>query len=197
MQVALNVITMLRILLIFLLAPTVVLAQDHSSATPAVSQAGPLIAHNKIMYAGLKKILLASAEKMPEANYAFKPTDSVRTFGQVIGHVADSQYTFCASALAEKRPAIKVEQTRITKAELIAALNDAFTYCDKAYDSVTDTSAAEMVKVFGQDTPRLAVLGVNNAHGAEHYGNLVTYLRMKDLVPPTSDPVLMKQMGGK
>jgi len=167
----------LSALLVFLLAPVAGSAQE-----------GPLSAHNKVIYGGLKGLLLRSAERMPEENYGFKPTDSVRTFGQVLGHVADSQYLFCSRVLGEKNPAPKVEETRTSKADLIAALKEAFAYCDKAYNGMTDSSSVQMVKLFGQDAPKLGVLNVNNAHGAEHYGNLVTYMRMKNIVPPSSDP---------
>ena len=175
--------TLLRTLLIFLLAPAAV----------ALAQDNPLSAHNKFVYGGVKNILLRSAEKMPEENYNFKPTDAVRSFGQVVGHVADSQYTFCSIVLGEKNPAPKVEQTKTSKADLILALTDAFAYCDKAYDSITDASAAQMVKLFGGDTPKLGVLTVNNIHNVEHYGNLVTYMRLKNIVPPTSEPGFLPQ----
>ncbi len=170
--------TLLRTLLICLL-PT---------AAVAFAQDNPLSAHNKFVYGGVKKILLSSAEKMPEGNYNFKPTDAVRSFGQILGHVADSQYLFCSSVLGEKNPAPKVEQTKTSKADLIAALKDAFAYCDKAYDGMTDASAAQMVKRSSGDTPKLGVLSINNLHTVEHYGNLVTYMRMKGIVPPTSEP---------
>jgi uncharacterized damage-inducible protein DinB len=168
----------MRTLLICLLA----------TAAVAVAQDNPLSAFNKRAYGQLKGWLLSSAEKMPEENYSFKPTDTVRSFGQVVGHVADAQYLFCSVELGEKNPALKIEQTKTSKADLIAALKDAFAYCDKAYDGMTDAAAAQMVKLFGGDTPKLSVLTVNLAHSAEHYGNLVTYMRMKDIVPPSSEP---------
>jgi hypothetical protein len=93
----------------------------------------------------------------------------------------------------EKNPAPKIEQTKTAKADLIAALKDAFAYCDKAYDSLTDASAIQMVKSMGGDTPKLGVLTTNNLHTIEHYGNLVTYMRMKNIVPPTSDREFMQQ----
>ena len=102
--------------------------------------------------------------------------------------MADAQYTFCSIALGEKNPAPKIEQTKTSKADLIAALKDAFAYCDKSYDGMTDASATQMVTLFGGDTPKLGVLTVNNVHTIEHYGNLVTYLRIKNIVPPTSEP---------
>jgi uncharacterized damage-inducible protein DinB len=165
-------------LVICLLAPAAV-----SSA-----QENPLSAWNKHVYGGLKNVLLRSAEKMPEENYGFKPTETVRSYGQILGHVADAQYIFCSKVLGEKNPAPEVEKTKTSKADLIAALKEAFAYCDKAYDGMTDASAAQVVKLFGSDAPKLGVLTVNSAHVVEHYGNLVTYMRMKNIVPPTSEP---------
>ena len=141
----------------------------------------------------MKDILLRSAEKVPEENYSFKPTDAVRSFGQIIGHLADAQYLFCSIELGEKNPAPKIEETKASKGDLIVALKDAFAYCDKAYDGMTDVSAAEMVKLFTNDAPKLAVLTVNNMHNMEHYGNLVTYMRLKNIVPPSSEPAAQPQ----
>lgn len=147
----------------------------------------PLSAWNKHMYAQLKTILLRSADEMPEENYGFKPTSAVRSFGQIVGHLADAQYTFCSVALAEQNPAPGIEQSKTSKADLIAALKDAFAYCDKSYDGMTDASAAQTVKLFGGEAPRLGVLMANNTHAVEHYGNLVTYMRLKNIVPPSSE----------
>jgi uncharacterized damage-inducible protein DinB len=171
-------------LLICLLAPAAV----------ALAEDNPLNAHNRVLYRGLKAILLRSAEKVPDENYNFKPTDTVRSYGQIVGHVADAQYLFCSIVLGEKNPTQKIEETKTSKADLIAALKDVFAYCDKAYDGMTDASATQMVKAFGEDTPKLGVLTINNTHTAEHYGNLVTYMRLKNIVPPTSDPAFMQQL---
>ena len=154
----------------------------------ASAQENPFSTWNKVAYARLKTILISSAEKMPEENYSFKPAESVRSYGQLVGHVADAQYLFCSIALGEKNPAPKIEQTKTSKADLITALKEAEAYCDKAYDSMTDASGAQMVKLFGNDTPKLDVLTVNNMHNMEHYGNLVTYMRLKNIVPPSSEP---------
>ncbi len=176
-------------LLICLLAPAVVASAQDKPAAVAPAQNNPLSAWNKTAYGAVKNILLRSAEKMPEENYSFKPTDAVRSYGQILGHLADSQYYFCSTVLGEKSPAPKIEQTKTSKADLIAALKDAFAYCDKAYDGMTDASGTQMVKLFGtEDTPKLSVLTVNQMHNLEHYGNLVTYMRMKNIVPPTSEP---------
>jgi|SRR5208283_746234 len=166
---------------------------DVQKSQTQAMQVNPLITFNKFVYAGVKGILLRSAEKMPEENYNFKPTDSVRSYGQIIGHVADAQYLFCSLALGEQNPGPNIEKTKSSKADLIAALKDAFSYCDRAYDGMTDVSATQTVQLFGGDTPKLGVLNVNNMHTIEHYGNLVTYMRLKNIVPPTSEPGAMPQ----
>ena len=157
------------------------------TAAAGLSQENPFSAFNKRAYGQIKVWLIASAEKMPEQNYSFQPTDAVRSFGQVVGHVADAQYLFCSTALGEKDSALKIEKIKTSKADLIAALKDAFAYCDKAYDGMTDASVTQTVKLFGGDMPKPVVLEVNNMHATEHYGNLVTYLRLKNIVPPSSE----------
>ena len=186
---------LLRVFLPFLLSPAAaVWAQENPPAAAAAQPSNPITASSKFMYRGMKFVMLRSAEKVPEESYAFKPTDGVRGLGQILGHVADSQYTFCSEVLGEKNPAPGIEKSKTSKADLIAALKDAFAYCDKAYDGVTNASAGEMVKHFGTDMPKVGVLTANLLHTVEHYGNLVTYMRMKNIVPPTSEPEFMKQM---
>jgi len=180
--------TILRMLLVCLVLPVVALSQEAPKASAPGSQENPLSTWNKAVYARVKAILLRSAEKMPEENYSFKPADTVRSYGQIVGHVADAQYLFCSVALGEKNPDLKIEQSKTSKTDLIAALNAAFAYCDKAYDGMTDASAVQTIKLFGNDTPRLGALTVNNMHDLEHYGNMVTYMRMKGIVPPSSEP---------
>jgi uncharacterized damage-inducible protein DinB len=179
---------------VLFLVSTAAFAQD-SKTTPGasnsqgeqVSQANPFSTFNKFAYARLKTLLVSSAEKMPEENYNFKPTEAVRSYGQIVGHVADAQYNFCSLALGENNPGLKIEQTKTTKADLVAALKNAVAYCDKAYDGMTDASGAQMVKLFGTDIPKLGVLNINNMHDMEHYGNFVTYMRIKNIVPPSSE----------
>jgi len=151
------------------------------------SSDNPFSAINKRGYERTKGILLRSAEKMPEENYSFKPVDTVRTYGQIIGHLADAQYLFCSTASGEKNPDLKIEKTKTSKADLVAALKDGFAYCDKVYYAMTDAAATQTVKFFGNDVPKFAVLSVNIGHNMEHYGNLVTYMRIKGIVPPTSE----------
>jgi uncharacterized damage-inducible protein DinB len=129
-----------------------------------------------------------AAEKMPEEEYAFKPDPAARSFGQILGHIADAGYLFCSGALQEKNPSPGVEKTKTTKAELTSALRESFAYCNRAYDSLTDANANETIKANGQERNRLGVLWFNASHNLEHYGNLVVYMRVKGIVPPSSDP---------
>jgi uncharacterized damage-inducible protein DinB len=159
---------------------------------PAVSQqnqasGNPFSTINKRSYERTKGILLRSAEKMPEENYSFKPADTVRSFGQIVGHLGDAQYLFCSTASGDKNPGLNIEKTKTSKADIIAALKEGFAYCDKVYDSMTDADAIQPVKFFGNDVPKYAVLNINISHNMEHYGNLVTYMRIKGIVPPTSE----------
>ena len=128
-----------------------------------------------------------AAEKMPEEEYGFKPDPAVRSFGQILGHVADANYLFCSAALGEKSLSPGVEKTKTTKAELISALHDAFAFCGRAYDALTDAAANETVKAFGQERNKLGVLWFNASHNLEHYGNVVVYMRTKGIVPPSSE----------
>ena len=128
-----------------------------------------------------------AAEKMPEEEYAFKPDPAVRSFAQILGHIADADYLFCSTALGEKNPSLEVEKTKATKAELTSAVHEAFAYCNRAYDALTDASANETVKAFGGERNKLGVLWFNASHNLEHYGNLVVYMRLKGIVPPSSE----------
>jgi uncharacterized damage-inducible protein DinB len=142
----------------------------------------------KAHYTQISGVIVRAAEKMPEENYSFKPSPDVRTYAGILGHVADAQYTFCSAAIGEKNPAPGIEKTKTSKADLTAALKDAVAYCQKAYGALTDESSGQVVKFFGGERSKLNVLQFNNMHNMEHYGNLVTYLRIKGIVPPSSEP---------
>jgi uncharacterized damage-inducible protein DinB len=187
-QEGLSMRIVLRAVLVCLIVPVAAFCQEPPKTSAPASQENPLSTWNKMAYTRVKSILLRSAEKMPEENYSFKPIDTVRSYGQILGHVADAQYLFCSIASGEKNPDLKIEQTKTTKVDLVAALNTAFAYCDKVYEGMTDASATQTIKLFGNDAPRLSALTVNNMHDLEHYGNLTTYMRMKGIVPPTSEP---------
>ncbi len=153
----------------------------------AQSADNPVSTSVKSQYSIAKNNITKGAEKMPEENYAFKPVPEVRSFGQLIGHVADSNYRFCSAVLGQEAPVAGIEKGKTAKADLVQALKDSFTYCDKAYDGMTDAAASQMVKFFGREQAKLGVLTFNNMHDYEHYGNMVTYLRLKGIVPPSSE----------
>jgi uncharacterized damage-inducible protein DinB len=111
----------------------------------------------------------------------------VRSFGQIIGHLANEHYIFCSAARGEKNPMTGTDFEKTNgKAALVKALQGSLAYCDSAYDTMTDIRGAEVVELFGGNSTRLGALTINVSHSSEHYGNLVTYLRLKGLVPPSS-----------
>jgi uncharacterized damage-inducible protein DinB len=172
--------------------PVALLGQEKppaSSAPPAQSAppANPITASEKGFYSFVSSAVVGAAQKMPEENYSFKPTPEVRTFGQLVGHVADASYMFCSQAIGESNPAKDIEKTKTPKADLVAALKDGVAYCNKAFDSMTDVKGSQMVKLFNFDIAKLTLFSINTAHTDEHYGNMVTYLRLKGIVPPTSE----------
>jgi uncharacterized damage-inducible protein DinB len=162
--------------------------------TPTLAQlqptgpGGPISSGARWGYALIARNLLESAEKMAEADYGFKPVDSVRTFGQLVGHVANAQYLFCAAVKGEPNPNQGQNAEKLaTKTESVAALKKAVSYCDQVYASVTDENAGRLVKLFGTEMSAVTALYGNVAHAFEHYGNMVTYMRMKGLVPPSTE----------
>ncbi len=140
----------------------------------------------KWTYGMVKGYLIKTAEQVPEADYAFKPTPEVRSLGQILGHVADSNFQICGAASGLKPPMSDVEKTKTSKADLVDAVKQSFAFCDQAYASMNDMKGAELVKFFGGQRSRLTVLDFNMGHDFEHYGNLVTYMRLKGMVPPSS-----------
>ena len=163
-------------------------------AVPASAQsapsANPIASGVRTAWDGAKRNLTRSAEQMPEADYSFRPVDTVRTFGQILAHVAGANYVFCSAAKGEKSPHAEAafEKTATTRAQIIKALNDSIAYCDTAYAALDDKRAGEIVELpFGTGKGARALpLIQNTGHLQEHYGNLVTYFRVKGMVPPSS-----------
>jgi len=170
--------------------PFAVFAQESTSPpaqVPPAAPANPISASHSKMYTLLSGVVIAAAEKMPEESYSFKPTPDVRSFGQLVGHLADSQHFFCSQVAGETNPAGGAEKSKSTKADLVAALKEAVGYCSKIYAGMTDAKGGEMMKMMSYDFARLTVLEANIAHDYEHYGNMATYMRLKGIVPPTSE----------
>jgi uncharacterized damage-inducible protein DinB len=159
-----------------------ILAALTVGASTAYAQGIPAIAP---LYEMAKGWLVKSAELMPEANYSFKPTPEVRSFGQLVGHVANANYMICATAKGEKNPAPQDFEKTTEKAALVQGLKDALAYCDPVY-KMADAQLTAPAEMFGIKMTRLGFAFLNVTHDNEHYGNMVTYLRMKGLVPPSS-----------
>jgi uncharacterized damage-inducible protein DinB len=160
-------------------------------ATPALAQGGgaaqtgPAVGAVAPLYGQVRAYVTAAAEQMPEADYGFKPTPEVRSFGQLVGHVANAQFMFCSAALGEANPSTANLEQSTSKEALVAAMHASNALCDRAY-AQTDESAMQALQLFGRPNSRLGVLILNAAHDFEHYGNMVTYMRLKGMVPPSS-----------
>jgi uncharacterized damage-inducible protein DinB len=145
----------------------------------------PLSAELKQNYEQQKNALLAEANRMADADYSFRATPEVGTFGSRVAHVADAQMMICSAVKGENRKPETAGKT--SKADLVAALKASFDYCDGAYGSLTDATATESVKIFGQPQTKLSALWGNLAHDGEMYGYMAVYLRLRGLVPPSSE----------
>jgi hypothetical protein len=147
--------------------------------------ANPLSAEAKQAYTGVKNNLLRAADKMPEADYSFKPVPEIRSWGELVAHIADSNARACGTVKGEQKPVNAA--TKKTKAEIAAALKESFDICDGVYDSLTDAVALQTVAGRGGQVSKLSVLSGNLAHLNEEYGYGCLYLRLKGIVPPSSD----------
>ena len=151
-------------------------AADPSRAAVAAARASWSAAHNYIV---------RSAELMSDANFSFKPVATVRSFAQIVAHVADDETGWCAQILGEPLKNTQYEKTLTSKADVVKAIKDAGAYCEKAY-ALTDAQAAAVTTIWNSQQPKIKGLMDNAAHDWEHYGNIVTYLRLKGMVPPSS-----------
>lgn len=163
----------------FALLPTTAMAQ--TSANPAMDAV-------KAQFGMVRNSVTRTAAKVPEDLYSFKPTPDVRSLGQLIGHIADANFSICGAAGGEKPPTGGIEKAKTSKADLSQALADSFAFCDKIIAGMDDKKGMEVTKFFTGPSPRMMVLAFNNSHNNEHYGNLVTYMRLKGIVPPSSEP---------
>jgi len=144
----------------------------------------------KVQLGVAKNYVNMTAEKLPEDLYAYQPTPEVRTAGKILAHIADANFMICSMSKGEKSPVEmqQIEKTKTTKADIQKAVADSYAYCEQALSALTSATAAEEVKMFGMPQTRLSAVAFAAAHGFEHYGNLVTYMRMKNIVPPSSEP---------
>ncbi len=136
-------------------------------------------------YTNIKNNILKAAEKMPEENYSFKPTPDIRSFGALVAHIADSQTFLCNAAIGQKKAG--TAGTKTAKADIVAALKESNADCDGAFNGLTDANAKDAVKMGTREFTHLGALMRNVMHDNEEYGYLAVYLRLKSVVPPSSE----------
>ena len=163
-------------------------------AAPLAAQAKPAAAPASFAVASMREgwqefaaYVEQSAADMPAEKYSFTPVAGARTFGEIIAHVAGSSFMFCAAVLGDPAKDEDALMKKTTKADLIAALKESTTYCAKAY-AISDAAAHGTINMFGGKHDKLWALMLNMSHDAEQYGNLLPYLRLNGLTPPSSKP---------
>lgn len=145
----------------------------------------PIVGELKQFYTVRKGDLLKAADRMPAEEYAFRPTPDVRTFAQLLAHIIDAQMGFCSSVKGEPRKVNAASKT--AKADLVALLKESFSECDGAFELMTPENAGKMIKSGNTERSKLGVLLYATVHDNEEYGYLAMYLRLKGLVPPSTD----------
>jgi len=164
---------------------TIILAASLFSVPVLRAEDNPFSADARQTYAMIKDSLLKAADKMPEDYYSFRTTPPVRTFGEMIAHVADAQVRMCGVVRGEQVPNISTGKT--SKAALVAALKASFDACDPVYEKMTDAVGAGKVRWARWEMSRLGLLNWNISHDNEMYGIIGAFLRMKGIVPPSSE----------
>lgn len=185
----------LLVLICFLAPTSVTVAQENPPTAHNRAELGepdPMIASVQDGASYVREMLTKAADQMSEEDYAFKPTPEVRSLGQLLAHVADANYGFCSAVKREKAPVSGVEKTKTTRDDIQKALSESFAYCDGAYADMTDAKAKTMVEFMGKARPALAVLNFRNYHSLLHYGNVITYMRLRGKVPPSTEPAPKK-----
>jgi len=134
-----------------------------------------------IFRSNMQDKIMRSADKMPESKYSYRPTKDVRSFAEILNHVADISYALCSNINGEAPPA--TASAKSSKAEIIAYLKGAFDYCDGVYSAFNDVHLNDPADFWGHKTNKMFILTQVANHDALHYGNLVTYLRLNGLEP--------------
>jgi uncharacterized damage-inducible protein DinB len=166
------------------IAPALVLV---GLIVPATAQqpSSPFSDVTRAAWYNVNELVLGAATKMPEEHYKFRPSKDVRSFGEIVAHLAGEHYAMCGAVSGRPAPAIDF-RSLTTKEDLTRVLQDSSAVCDLAYGLLTDENAAFRYTVFGTVSTRLALLTDNITHDNEHYGNLATYMRLKGVVPPST-----------
>ena len=158
------------------------------AGTQARAQDSPLLGPLKQQWEGIRTNVVRTAEIVPEAKYDFKPTPEVRSFRDLFIHIIEENYFFMGFVTGERSGGPNLQNLR-TRAEIVKALNDSYDYGAKALAALDDQKAMEMVPLMGRrQGPRWSAALMNIADNMDHYGNLVVYMRLNGIVPPSSQP---------
>jgi hypothetical protein len=158
------------------------------AGTQATSTANPLASEVQTSYARVKGNVIKAAEKMPPDDYSFKPTPDIRTFARVVNHVTEAQFHSCgAMNQAASNDAMKPPAETADKAAIVDALKASFAECDKAYAALTDANMTEMLQAGPVKRSRIGLSWGTVSHDNEQYATLALYMRLKGLVPPSSE----------
>ena len=141
----------------------------------------PLTATLSIFRSNMQDKIMKAADKMPESKYSYRPTKEVRSFAEIVTHVADISYILCSNARGESNPAANT--AKVSKTEIMAYLKGSFAYCDGVYSGFTDVHLNDPADFWGAKTNKMFILTQVGNHDALHYGNLVTYLRINGVEP--------------
>ena len=156
-------------------------AQVSPSLPNPIAAPNPLTTTISIFRSNMQDKIMNSADEMPESKYSYRPTKEVRSFAEILTHVADISYILCSNVKGEATPGMAAAKG--SKAEIKAYLKGAFDYCDGVYSGFTDAHLNDPADFFGAKTNKMFILTQVGNHDALHYGNLVPYLRINDLVP--------------
>ncbi|NND72270.1 MAG: DinB family protein [Rhodothermales bacterium] len=177
---------------ISLVAILSILAVPSAEAQSESGSADPIIVSVQDGNDYIRDMFTKAANQMLEKDYSFKPTPEVRSFGQLLAHVASTNYFFCSTASGEQPPMSNVEEEVTTRKDIQDILSDSFDYCDAAYVTAVEKGDAR-VEFNGKDRSPMAVLNFRNYHALLHYGNVITYMRLRGKVPPSSQAAQSNQ----
>ncbi len=177
-------------IVVAMLAVAVLTLSAQAPAQPRPPQTFP--AYLQGQYATLKRNITGSVDKMPAEHFAFKPVPEVMSYAEMLTHIVETQYGYCSTVKGAANAGASLNFKVTDKAAVGQLVKDSFAYCDDAFAAVTNENALEML-TRGSAPNQRQLARVNQltqliVHGNEHYGNLVTYMRIKGIVPPSSAP---------
>jgi hypothetical protein len=174
---------------ILIVAATTLITAVACIAQAPAAPAGPAGPAAEVLasYNRLKPNVLKAAEKMPEADFQYKPTADIRTFARIVNHVTEAQFHTCSALNGGKFDAKSVPSDTADKATILAGLKASFDECDKAYGALTDATITQVLVLGPVSRSRISLAWGNVSHDNEQYAELSTYLRLKGIVPPTAE----------